>query len=286
MKLLTFVAMVMAMSAAPSFAQAPDEPTENVEVMILGVYHFSNPGRDVVNVEVDDFLTERRQRELTNLADALAQWKPTRVAVENVADAPNFLMESYARADELLSTDRNETVQIGYRVARHLDHEAVYGFDEQSSDGEPNYFPFEAVQTFAKGNGDDELLQSLIGEAQMAAQADQAAMPDRSVAETLFRHNDPQDITEGHNRLYYSMLSIGDGNAQPGAELNGYWYMRNAKMFAKLDMIAEPGDRVLVIVGSGHATWLRHFVEKMPGYRLVEPMPYLIAAAALDDKPE
>lgn len=75
------------------------------------------------------------------------------------------------------------------------------------------------------------------------------------------------------------MLRIGDGNEQPGAELNAYWYMRNAKMFGKIDMIAEPGDRVLVLAGSGHATWLRHFIERMPGYELVEPMPYILAAS-------
>jgi hypothetical protein len=55
--------------------------------------------------------------------------------------------------------------------------------------------------------------------------------------------------------------------------------MRNAKMFAKIDMIALPGDRVLVIAGSGHATWLRHFVRHMPGYALVEPLPFIEKAA-------
>ncbi|MEE4211068.1 MAG: DUF5694 domain-containing protein, partial [Parvularcula sp.] len=83
---------------------------------------------------------------------------------------------------------------------------------------------------------------------------------------------------------YYGLLPIGNGDEQPGAELNAYWYMRNAKMFAKIDMIAEPGDRVLVIAGSGHATWLRHFARRMPGYELVDSMPFLIAAAALSDR--
>lgn len=55
--------------------------------------------------------------------------------------------------------------------------------------------------------------------------------------------------------------------------------MRNAKMFAKIGMIAKPGDRILVLVGSGHATWLRHFAERAPGFVLVEPMPYLERAA-------
>lgn len=49
-------------------------------------------------------------------------------------------------------------------------------------------------------------------------------------------------------------------------------------MFGKIDMVAEPDDRLLVIVGSGHATWLKHFASHMPGYRVVDPTPYLIGA--------
>src|SRR3546814_10146346 len=87
----------------------------------------------------------------------------------------------------------------------------------------------------------------------VAIQQEQLAQ--QSMAESLILHNDAAVVEEQHDLLYYSMLQIGDGDSQPGAELNAYWYMRNAKMFAKLDLFAQPGDRVLVIVGSGHATW-------------------------------
>ncbi len=53
------------------------------------------------------------------------------------------------------------------------------------------------------------------------------------------------------------------------------WYLRNAKMFGKLTNIAKPGDRVLVVVGSGHAYWLRHFAGSTPGFRTVDPVPFL-----------
>lgn len=59
------------------------------------------------------------------------------------------------------------------------------------------------------------------------------------------------------------------------AELNAAWYQRNAKIFAKLTQIARPGDRVIVVFGAGHLFWLRHLVEHMPGFALVEPNRYL-----------
>ena len=51
--------------------------------------------------------------------------------------------------------------------------------------------------------------------------------------------------------------------------------MRNAKMFAKIGLIAKPGERVLVLVGSGHKYWLDHFAATTPGFTSVDPRAYL-----------
>jgi len=50
---------------------------------------------------------------------------------------------------------------------------------------------------------------------------------------------------------------------------------RDALAVAKQMMIAQPGDRVLVVFGAGHAFWLRHFAEQTPGFSLAEPKEFL-----------
>ncbi|MEM1053654.1 MAG: DUF5694 domain-containing protein, partial [Pseudomonadota bacterium] len=278
MKSLKLLILVAGLFATPAMAQeeARLELTEDpaIEVMILGVYHFANPGLDVVNMEVDDVLAPRRQREIQDLVDALAEWRPTKIALEDMAQAPALVLTDYERTEELLATDRSETVQVGYRLARQLGHEKVYGYDERATDGEPDYFPMGKVQAFAQENGGTELLGALFAEVQAVTAEEQANLPNQTIAQSLRTHNDAVRINAFHDKVYYSLLKIGNGDDQPGAELNAFWYMRNAKMFAKVDMIAEPGDRVLLIAGSGHATWLRHFVERMPGYKLIEALPY------------
>jgi hypothetical protein len=276
------VAVVLTLVASPLSAreEAAEESPAMIEVMILGTYHFANPGQDVVNMEVDDVLSPRRQREIEVLVETLAEWRPSRIAVENEAQPPTLELPDYAQTEQLLRTTRNESVQVGYRLARMLDHDKVYGFDERGGEGEPDYFPMGKVQEFAQEKGGTEILASLFAEVEAMVAEEQAGLADRSIAQSLLVHNDPARLVAMHDRLYYSMLRIGDGEEQPGAELNAYWYMRNAKMFAKIDMIARPGDRVLVIAGSGHATWLRHFVRHMPGYALVEALPYIEKAAA------
>ncbi len=90
--------------------------------------------------------------------------------------------------------------------------------------------------------------------------------------------NDPAGL-QGNMDSYYGMLTIGDRDTQAGADLNAAWYLRNAKIFGKLMQVAKPGDRVLVVFGSGHGYWLRHFASQVPGYRSVDVMPYLAKAA-------
>ncbi|MBC2777516.1 DUF5694 domain-containing protein [Parasphingopyxis marina] len=273
---------------SPAWSQATGEneadvPAETapVEVMVFGTYHFANPGRDLANVDVDDVLAPHRQAEIEALVDAIAAWRPTRILIETEAGAPNFEVAGYREfTPAMLGERRNEIVQIGYRLAHRLGHEAVYGFDERGGEGEPDYFPFDAVQSYAAAHGQREIVDGLLAyiQAEVAAMSD--FQRDHSIPENLMSSNDSAANRAGHSSFYYGMLAIGDGETQPGAELNAYWYMRNAKMFAKIGLIAEPGDRIFVLVGAGHRYWLSHFAENAPGYVAVDPMPYLEAAAA------
>ena len=56
--------------------------TAGAQVLVVGVYHMSNPRLDAVNVTADDVLAPKRQREIEQLAARLAAFRPTKVAVE------------------------------------------------------------------------------------------------------------------------------------------------------------------------------------------------------------
>lgn len=259
-------------------AASPAATTEPVEVMVLGSYHMGNPGRDLVNIKADDVTQPKRQAELQAIADEIARWKPTKVLVEMQRPAP-FTIEQYrAFTPDQLKTNPNEIYQIGFRIAKQLGHRDVYGFDENPADGEPDYFPFGKVDAYARANGKAELIDSMMAFYKGRAAEEEKVQAQLSVAELLLRHNDAEGERLDHGRGYYGLLAVGDADTQPGAELNAYWYMRNAKMFSKLGLIAEPGDRVLVLVGAGHNYWLRHFTKETPGFVNVDPRPYLEAA--------
>lgn len=262
-------AAVQAATRAP--APAP------IEVLVLGTYHMDNPGRDLNNLEADDVRTPARQAQIESVARALARFKPTRIALEFVSDEPGRIVKRYAAftpAD--LNTARDERVQLGFRLARELGHAEVYGIDEQSET--VDYFPFDRVMDYAKRTGRDAELAVTMGYG-----ADFVARMARiqtrgSVRDLLVWLNDPATVQEGYTNGYLESLHYGAGREFPGAELNAAWYLRNAKIHAKLIEIARPGDRVLVLFGAGHAYWLRHFARETPGFRLVEANAYLKGA--------
>lgn len=264
---------------APAAPPAPIDVPAPVDVMVLGTYHFGNPGRDKVNVRVDDVTTPRRQRELEALAAAIAAFRPTRVMVEVQRPGPTYDVADFATfTPALLRTDRDETTQIGYRIAARAGLRSVQGIDEQPAKGEPDYFPIDRVEAYAKAHGEQAPLDAAFATAQAAARRFEAEQATTSIPRMLIRYNDPATPMGGQD-LYYSLLRFGDGDAQPGADLNAMWYLRNAKIFAKLIDAARPGDRILVVYGAGHGYWLRHFAATTPGYRSVDVIPYLRRAA-------
>ncbi len=268
---LTMVAMM-------GFAgQASAQPAEPVQVMVLGTYHFDSPGLDIYNPKIDDVLKPQRQRELDAIAAAMTEFRPTKIMLER--GSPNLIDAKYAAfVPAALLKHRDERVQIGYRIARRLGHSTVYAIDEQPGPGEPDYFPFGKVVEWANANGAKERLATMMAKgAAEAAKTEQ--LQSESIPRALAELNRPE-ATEGSQTLYYEALEFGDFDHQPGADLNAMWYLRNAKIFAKLMKVAAPGDRVLVVYGAGHNYWLRHFAGTVNGYRNVDPVPYLEKAAA------
>ncbi|OZB15653.1 MAG: hypothetical protein B7X53_10950 [Hyphomonas sp. 34-62-18] len=267
-----------ALASPEEAAVTPPVQSDGVQVMILGTYHFDNPGLDLVNVAADDVLAERRQSELKLVAERLTAFQPTAVAVEKVPRGGSLIDPGFARFTEAdLTSDRNEIVQIGYRIAHQQGIDRVYAVDAQ--DGEIEFFPFDRAQSFAEKTGQMDLVNGKIAQIQAEVEAiadDREATP---MYELLARENDIERTQRMHSNFYYGLLKLADAEEQPGAALNYGWYARNALIFANIAASSQPGDRILVIYGSGHNYWLQHFAETTPGFQFVDPVPYLTGQA-------
>jgi len=281
--LRTAISAMIALAAvtATASAQTPPRPEPVAEVLILGTYHFANPGRDAYNARADNMLSERRQAEIAELLDGLAAFEPTMVAVE--AGRDSTVNDRYAawRAGEAELTV-NERQQIGFRMAGRM------GLDRVAPvDADHRFMAYEdlalAYQELAAGeDGKDPHLTEI--ETGMNAlgrgftgetEARQAA---HSVGEVLAWMNTDAALDANEDfYLAYQIRRWGPDGSAAGAHTVGNWYTRNILILQNLlyELEDREGERVLLVIGQGHAAILRHLVEQSPLLTLVDPLDYL-----------
>ena len=261
-----FVALVVwAVSAFPAHSQQPTENssgTGRAEVLVVGVYHMANPGRDIVNMQVDDVLAPKRQAEIAELVAFLRKFNPTKVAVEasfdNNAVARRYA--DYVAGKHTLS--RNETEQIGFRLAKELGHKTIYQVDV---DGE---FPYARVVDYAKARGMTKEFEALMGEVSERGKATNAYLTSHTVLESILYMNADDRVAwdVGH---YYRMAHLTEPWNWAGPDLLAEWFRRNIRIYGNIvRLIDSPRERILVIYGAGHTGWLQHNFASDPTVRL------------------
>src|SRR6185369_5442370 len=73
---------VIALAFAAVTLRAADCAPGRATILILGTYHFDNPGQDAVNLQADDVLAPKRQAEIETVIEKLARYGPTKIAIE------------------------------------------------------------------------------------------------------------------------------------------------------------------------------------------------------------
>jgi len=266
MKPVAAFALAALLAAAAPVAAAPAaQPAKPVQVMVVGVFHFSNPGQDIGNVQVPDVTTPERQAEIARIVAGLNRFHPTAVAAEWDAATVDERWAKYQAGS--LPPSKNEVVQLGFRLGK-LAGARVFGAD---MDGD---FPFGPVIDWTKAHGMEGFEAQAMAEIQAEVGATSERLAHGTLGAELWRMNQPAEI-ERSTRFYTDALRIGAGNEQPGADLNGAWATRNYRICARIIQESKPGDRVVVFFGAGHAYLLRRCFSETPGFVLVEPGRYL-----------
>ena len=109
-----------------------------------------------------------------------------------------------------------------------------------------------------------------------------ALVRDHTVAGFLRIENSPKALQDS-NRIYYDLALLGDSQVNPGANWVGYWHGRNLKILDNLIRLnAKPSDRILLVIGAGHAYLLNEYAADSHAFRVVRPDAWLARA---EDKP-
>lgn len=272
--MIKMISALAALFASLSSQPQPAKPdaVAPAQIMVLGTFHWHNPGADTAQFEDTDILGPVRQQEIQGVIEDLSLFHPTKIALERRlhqnGQAEQLAAEyrSY-RADEFELTS-NEVHQLGFRLARNFDHEAVYPVDYGMGMNIP-----EVVQYM--GENDPDMAAWFDHYIKDAEARINHATSTRSMREILHWMNRPAQLDMAQE-AYVRMAGIGTDDGYVGARAVAQWYERNLRIFGNLSAIAEPGDRIILIIGQGHAPVLRQFVRDHPEMELIEPNDFLL----------
>lgn len=245
------------------------------ELMILGSYHFANPGRDVVKTKVTDVSTPDRQKQILDMIQRLEKYKPTKIVIEcNLEDQDKFQEKfaKYIKGEYQISI--NEREQLGFRLAKNLADKKIYCVDTGS--GSPgNSSDYNYVEFAAKYKDMDDLLKETWRKFQDEGNRRDELFRKLSITKQFIYLNEPLQIENDHSNYFY-LTRLGKGNEYIGANWLASWYGRNLKILSNIIRITDsPNDRILAIYGAGHLKLLNQLATESRFYYVESPLKYL-----------
>jgi hypothetical protein len=246
--------LVLAWPFASWSQSSSDSATATPRVMLLGLFHFDNPGGDAVKYEPLDVLRPEPQAYLAGLATRLARFAPTKVVLEYRESRDEVINRQYA--DFLggqFDLPKNEIYQIGFRVARLAKLERVHGFDTPA--------PSKDVKLWGYLGQEPDTEAKLMALIEAESRRLQTLHETKTLKDILVMSNEEEE--DLRNKGFYMLLnSVGaDQRLFHGADASADWWHRNLRMYALIQRYATPGERVLVIAGSGHTAVIRDFLD-------------------------
>ncbi|WP_444903334.1 DUF5694 domain-containing protein [Microbulbifer sp. CnH-101-E] len=230
-------------SSSPEVAQA--------QVMLFGTFHFANPGRDTVKLNVIDVLTPENQAYLEQLTEKLAGESPTHVMLEcdpSKQENIDKKFQSYLNGKHKLEV--NEHQQLGFRIAAKAKLNGVICYDENQV-----HWNGAKLMSYMSTNAPvrKKMFDAEIADFGSLASKQHKTLPLRQ----LLQIDNSLERDRKNMNLYLMVNDIDSGEGFLGADASVSWWHRNFRMYANIQAKAQPGTKVIAIAGSGHTALMK-----------------------------
>lgn len=242
------------------------------KVLLLGTFHFAYPQADAHKTDAKNFvdvLSHQRQVELQELADVIKRFQPTRIYVESFKqDYHDSLYSAYLKNNYKLGS--NEVHQIGYRVARQMNHSKIYTVDASPFTQE-NYKRFPWIDSMWRIQSPvDSVRDKYWGKMyEKLYNAGDSIETTLTMLENFLLMAEPSTLNRMHGHYLAAGFNTKDNNGPD--LLSMWWYNRNLRIFNNILKTAPTGeDRIVVLFGNGHMPILKHCFQSSPEFEVVE----------------
>ncbi|PAD86075.1 hypothetical protein CHH55_20430 [Niallia circulans] len=222
------------------------------KIILVGTFHFAE-NADMI---------KRKNEEIEALVQLLAEWRPSKIALEWDKKDEQLLIEKFHQESNQYSSDEIE--QIGFRLANKLHHDKVYGVNWEGELGQ------EDVQNLF--NEIKENYLEISEKMESLNKASPVLSATSSLIEAFRRLNENAYIHRLED-LYLSFVLVENKQGvKIGIPFLDKWMKRELYIFNNVLEITKDNDQdcILLLIGSDHLWLLRKFFEGI-GWEVINP---------------
>ncbi|RED26191.1 hypothetical protein BD847_0105 [Flavobacterium cutihirudinis] len=244
-----------------SFAQ-----TKKKQILLIGTFHYANPGHDISKINTFNIMSEKSQKELEIMSDKIKKFGPDKIFVEWQYAKQAGLDEFYNKnTDSLFKNSKNEITQLALRTAKKLKHKKLYGIDYRTR------FPYDSLMMSMEKANQKDLMKKNTATTEKFQKDNNERMAKSSLTELMLYYNEKERDNE--DMQWYLEVANRAGNPDDftGASLVSNWYKRNLYMYSLIQKLTESKDeKIMVLLGASHVTMLREFLVHDSEFEIVE----------------
>lgn len=281
MRLIAFILMLSTVFGCNVKKELLPEKSASTKIQVLnfGTFHFGyTPDAHSTEFDEESEVSKKQAREV---AELLAQFKPTIIVVEKLPKYDNKLNQAYQEylknPAELITKD-GEISMIAYEVGRLSNVEKLYGIDNHMG---YNYSVGDYIERTP------ELTNSIDPKTYLQITNDpyrdhpeiaerEKRFDQMSLLEKLKLFNEPVQLDYSINTNADKLLYVGIDDGFEGADNAAIFYQRNMRIYSNLNRIPmTKDDRVFILMGRAHTAFLREFIKRSPKFEMVDTLKYL-----------
>jgi len=235
------------------------------KIMVVSSYHFDQETNY-------NELSGENQEQIKKLISKLAEFKPTKVIIEKQPQNDSVyqnLYQAYILDDQVIATRENEVFQLGFRLAKTMDHKQIYLFDNQTEFiGSLENFSFDKLgEEIAK---DSVFVNRHFNVIVNAFNENTDKYNGLNLNDNIMERNSKEATKWNAQRMHSYEIRAGIQKSWIGPDWLVRWYQRNIRMMANVMSFNNPGeDRIIIIVGDNHKWILDTLFDFNPDFEVV-----------------
>lgn len=243
---------------------------QKTQVLLVGTFHFANPGLDATRLTTMDIKSDKFQQEVQTVVDAIRKFHPDAFFVEypyqKQAKLDSLYLDFLNSKPVLPKFELSEIYQLAFKLGKQDGLKQIVAI---------NYYmglPFDSLMTVIEASKQTVLNDSINAIVRnLSNKFNNMVASGSSLSEILLYLNSEKVKKEDVGFYTTYPTQAGEPGNFAGARVASEWYRRNINMFSLIQQSVKVSDkRIVILLGASHVAILEQFFKLHPGYEVVE----------------